>query len=95
MGSFLRLSGLLLALALLWLLFAPGVGGLAWWSKRAELRQLQEETAQLARDNAQLEADIERLQNDPAFLEEVARREHQLLRKNEQVFDFSSPSAKE
>lgn len=93
-GRLLRLSGVLLVVALLWLFFAPGVGVLAWWGKRAELRQLERESAMLAEENARLEESINRLQNDPLYLEEVARKEHLLLRRDEQVFDFSSGDSK-
>jgi cell division protein FtsB len=84
-----RLFGVLLIIILAWLFFAPGAGILAWWSKRSELSTLERETSQLEAANTLLQEDIDRLAKDPAYLEELARKEHNLLRKNEQVFDFS------
>ncbi|MEE4135236.1 MAG: septum formation initiator family protein [Desulforhopalus sp.] len=84
-----RLFGALLIVILAWLFFAPGAGILAWWSKRSELSTLEGETSQLEAANTLLQEDIDRLADDPAYLEELARKEHNLLRKNEQVFDFS------
>lgn len=80
---------MVIGVALLWLLFAPGTGVVALLKKREELRGLQQKTVQLEEDNAKLEQDIERLQNDAGYLEEIARKEYGLLRKNEQVYDFS------
>jgi cell division protein FtsB len=86
---FVRLFGALLIVILAWLLFAPGAGIFSWWTKRSELSTLEGETSQLEAANTLLQKDIDRLANDPAYLEELARKEHHLLRKNEQVFDFS------
>lgn len=86
----------LVVVALLWITFLPGSGLLALWKKRAELKTLQQQTVVLERENAQLQEDIDRLQNDPAYLEEIARKQHNLLKKNERVFDFRpKKSAKE
>lgn len=79
----------LVVLALLWVVFSPGSGVLALWKKRSELKTLQEQTAQLEEENARLQQEIDKLQNDPSYLEDVARREHKLLKKNERVFEFA------
>lgn len=84
-----RISAVVMGIALLWLLFAPGTGVVALLKKREELRSLEEKTVQLEADNAKLQQDIERLQNDAGYLEEIARKDYGLLRKNEQVYDFS------
>jgi len=78
--------------AFLWLVFAPSTGLLALWHKRAELHALQRKSAQLTKENEKLHREIDRLQHDPAYLEEVARRDYGLLKKNERVYDFSKQS---
>ena len=77
-------------LALLWIVFSPGAGLLTLWRKRSELHNLEQQNVALEEENTQLQEIIDKLQNDPAYLEEVARREHNLLKKNERVFEFSS-----
>lgn len=79
----------LLVFFLAWMFFAPGSGLLVIWKKRSELQSLQERNQQLEATNAQLQQEIDKLQNDPVYLEEVARRQHNLLKKNERVFEFA------
>lgn len=78
---------------MLWILFAPGTGVVALLKKRKELHNLQQKTVQLEEDNNKLQKDIERLQNDSGYLEEIARKEYGLLKKNERVYDFSRKKA--
>jgi cell division protein FtsB len=93
---FLRISVALVAIALLWVLLAPGSGLLSLWKKHQELQRLQQQTVQLEKENEALRKDIERLQNDPGYLEEIARKDYGLLKKNERVFEFAPrKSAKE
>jgi cell division protein FtsB len=87
---------LLVVLALLWVVFSPGSGLVTIWRKRSEIKNLQQQNVALEEENAQLQKGIDKLQNDPAHLEEVARREYNLLKKNERVFEFApKKSAKE
>jgi cell division protein FtsB len=79
----------LLVLAVLWIIFAPGSGVVTLMSKRSELKRLQQETTQIEQQIDRLQEDIDRLHNDPEYLEEVARRNFGLLKKNEKVYDFS------
>jgi cell division protein FtsB len=90
-----RAVALLTVLGLAWLLFSPGTGLLSVFSTRSELQKLKAETAELSRENAVLEAEINKMKNDPAYLEEVARRDFGLLKPNERVFDFSRPERDE
>jgi cell division protein FtsB len=76
------------AVAVLWVFLAPGSGIMALLSKISEQKKLEQEIAQLKQENEELQNDINRLENDPLYLEEVARREYGLLKKNERVFDF-------
>jgi cell division protein FtsB len=74
----------------LWLLFFPGTGLLSLWKKRSELHVLEEDLAIIQQENVKLQKDIERLEHDSAYLEHHARKELNLLRRNETVFDFST-----
>lgn len=80
---------LILLSGVLWLVFAPGKGLIALHLKRNTVQSLEEETGLLKEDNAKLTGDIEKMKNDPGHLEEVARRDFDLLKKNERVYDFS------
>lgn len=88
-----RITVLLVAAVSLWLLFAPGTGVLSLFRQRAELQNLKVKNTELAQENKELQEEVERLLNDPAYLEEIARREYGLLKKNEYIYDFS-PAAK-
>lgn len=92
----LRISIALVVIALLWVLFAPGLSVRTLLQKRHELQALQQKTGQLEEENEALRKDIYRLQNDPGYLEEIARKDLGLLKKNERVFEFAPrKSAKE
>lgn len=86
----------LLLAAVLWIVFSPGTGLVSLRGHRNDLQQLEQKIAELEKENHDLQAEIEGLQNDPEYLEEIARKEYGLLRKNERVYDFSknSPSKK-
>lgn len=80
---------ILIVLAVVWLILSPQSGLLALWKKRSELQDLQQQTVVLQEENDRLQKEIDRLENDPQYLEEIARREHNLLKKNERVFEFA------
>lgn len=86
---------LIILTGILLLLFAPGRGLVAIYLKRQDVQNLQEETTLLKEDNTKLSGDIEQMKNDPEHLEEVARRDFDLLKKNERVYDFSKQEKKE
>lgn len=89
-----RITALLAALALAWLVFAPRSGLWSLLRQHSRLVELERKAIQLEQDNKELEKEISRLKNDPSYLEEVARREHGLLKKNEYIYDFSQPKGK-
>lgn len=91
---FYRIVAVLLTASLAWLILAPQSGVLALLQKRAKMKSLQHKTLLLERSNKELEQEINRLRTDPAYLEEVARREHGLLKKNEIIYDFSQQKKK-
>jgi cell division protein FtsB len=75
--------------SILWLLFAPGTGVYSLLKLRNKALELEKQTVELNRTNKELQAEIDRLKNDPGYLEQIAREKYGLLKKNEQVFDFS------
>ena len=52
---------------------------------KQERNSLQESNEQIARDNIALSAEIDRLENDPEYIEDVARRELGMIRKDELI----------
>jgi cell division protein FtsB len=87
--------GLLVAVFfLLWILFAPGRGYFQYRKLQREISALTQENSQLEAKNAELSKDIKRLQSDDTYLEEVARKKHGLLKKNETVYEFEAPKKK-
>ena len=86
---FVKFAVVTILLALLWVIFSPDAGIWTVIQRRSDLYHLQQETVKLEKENGVLQSEIDRLQNDPAYLEEVARKKYGLLKKNERVFDFS------
>jgi cell division protein FtsB len=83
----------LVIMALLWIIFSPGSGIVTLMSKRSELKKLQEDTARIEQEIKELQKEIDLLHNDPHYLEDIARKDYGLLKKNERVFDFSKPQS--
>lgn len=79
----------LVVVSFLWLLLAPGTGVYSLLKARNKVSNLEAETQELIRANEELRAEIDRLKNDPEYLERIAREKYGLMKKNEQVFDFS------
>ena len=75
-------------LLILWIIFAPNRGILALYKSRKEIQRLQAENSKLVEENMVLQEEINRLQNDPAFLEEKARKEYGMLKDNEVLYIF-------
>ncbi|MGW8160759.1 MAG: FtsB family cell division protein [Desulfobulbales bacterium] len=78
----------ILALLILWIIFAPGKGIVALHRLQNEMEKLQTANSRLTQENEALQAEIKKLQNDPAFLEEKARKEYGMLKKNEVLYLF-------
>lgn len=83
-----RLIAALVVLGFLWVIFAPKIGVVSLINKRSELEHLQAEKQMLLEKNNVLQQKIERIEKDDAYLEQVARNKHGLLKKNEIVFEF-------
>ena len=75
-------------LLVLWFLFAPGRGYLHYRKLHREVENLTRENSRLEAQNAELVKDIRRLKSDEAYIEDVARKKHGLLKKDEMVYDF-------
>jgi cell division protein FtsB len=88
------LGALFLVLLLLWVLFAPKSGLVPYLKLRQEIAVLTEENNVLEARKKELVEDIKRLRSDDKYLEDVARKKHGLLKKNETVFEFEPPKTK-
>ena len=75
-------------LIILWIIFAPNRGILDLNRSQKEIERLQIENRKLLEENTALQEEINRLQNDPAYLEEKARKEYGLLKENEVLYIF-------
>lgn len=79
---------------LLWVIFAPERGLFHYLQLKKQITALTEENSRLEARNTELTEDINRLRSDDKYLEEVARKKHGLLRKDETVFEFEPPKSK-
>ncbi|MFZ5766098.1 MAG: FtsB family cell division protein [Thermodesulfobacteriota bacterium] len=71
----------------LWLTFSPN-GLLAYRAVMKEKEAVLAENERLREENRVLQQTLEKIRNDPSYLEEIARRDHKFLKKNEKVFEF-------
>ena len=76
--------GVLAGAALLFSLFGE-VGILSTWRMGRSQKQLVEENARLREDNARLRAEVDKLRTNPAYIEEIARKELGLIGRKENV----------
>lgn len=84
-----RLGLLFALLGFFVLLLLPGRGIFHHRSLKKELEKVARENAQLRQANISLNEEIERLKKDDNYIEELAREKHGMLKKNEEVYDFS------
>lgn len=70
-----------------WLFFSPN-GILTYYHLKKQIEAVKAENEQLKEENRLLQQKIAKIKNDPAYLEELARQEYDLLKKNELVFEF-------
>ena len=75
---------------LLWVLFAPERGYLQYRKLQSEVTGMNLEKNRLEAKNIELAEEIRRLRSDDVYLEDVARKRHGLLKKNETVYEFDS-----
>lgn len=88
--KFIQLAGLLaVILILLWVIFSSSTGIVRFFQANQEREALQIANKNLEEKNKQLQNEVDRLEHDPAAIEEVARKEFGLIKKNEIIYDFS------
>jgi cell division protein FtsB len=90
----LRVSLLLGVLLLLAIFFAPGRGLYFLHQEKQRVAEINADKKAMTEKNNALREEIKRLKTDERYLEEVARQQHGLLKKEEQVFDFSPKESK-
>ena len=74
--------------------FTPGKGLYFLRKQKIQVAALNAEKQELVEKNNALREEIKRLKTDVHYLEEVAREQHGLLKKDEMVFDFSPKEQK-
>lgn len=84
----------LVILLLLALFFTPGKGLFFLRKQKVQVAALRTENQELVEKNNALREEIKRVKTDTSYLEEVARGQHGLLKKDEVVFDFSPKEKK-
>src|SRR5665647_1601704 len=89
-----RISLLLLVILLLAIFFTPGKGMFFLRRQKMQVVALNAEKQEMMEKNNSLREEIRRLKTDVQYLEEVARGQHGLLKKDEIVFDFSPKDPK-
>ncbi|MBU0665129.1 MAG: septum formation initiator family protein [Proteobacteria bacterium] len=90
-----RISLLLLIILLLAIFFTPGKGLYFLRKQKLQVVALNAEKQELVEKNTALREEIKRLKTDVHYLEEVAREQRGLLKKDEMVFDFSPKAQKQ
>ncbi|MFW8601528.1 FtsB family cell division protein [Desulfobacterota bacterium M19] len=76
-----------------WIYFSP-YGLRNYLDMRSRLARVSTEVNNLRKQNKALRREIRHLQSDPAYQEEIARRNFNMLKRNEMIFDFSRPGKK-
>ena len=89
-----RISFLLVAILLLLIFFTPGKGLFFLRRQKMQISALNAEKQELVEKNNALRAEVMRMKTDMRYLEDVAREQHGLLKKDETVFDFSPKDQK-
>jgi cell division protein FtsB len=85
-----QLAGLLAVVAiLLWVVFSPTSGLVRFFQANEEQEHVRTANQNLQQENTMLQQEVNRLENDPATIEEVARKKFGFLKENEILYDFS------
>ena len=82
-------AGLFFALlVILWTVFAPNRGLMDMIRTQKKLENFQADNSRLEEENKALREEIDKLQDDPAYLEEKARKDFGMLKENEVLYIF-------
>jgi cell division protein FtsB len=79
----------IILLILLWVVFSSRTGIVRFFQVNREKEAVQTANKDLEQKNKQLQDEVDRLEKDPATIEEVARKQFGLIKKNEIIYDFS------
>lgn len=77
------------------MLSVPAWKGVQYMRLAHELSRVRAENRRLVEENQRFRREIERLVHDPAYFEEVARKEYGLLKNNEVLYHTPGGRAKE
>lgn len=80
-------SVLIVTVVGVWSIFGP-YGALKYYGVANELNEILAQNEQLRESNTALRQEINKLKKDPIYLEEVARRQFGLIKKNEVIYEF-------
>lgn len=87
-SRFIKIVAILIVIAFLWLLFAPGMGLVSIYQEHSRLETLRQQKMSLEQQNAALQQEIDKINSDIEYFERLAREKHGLLKKNETLFNF-------
>jgi cell division protein FtsB len=85
---------IIISILTLFIYFAPGKGIYHQNKLEAEIVSLEEKNKLLVKKNSQLQQEIAKLENNDEYIEEIARKKHGLLKKNEILFEFKADENK-
>jgi len=80
-------SVLIISVAGAWSIFGP-YGALKYYGMTKELHEILIQNEQLREANTALQQEVSKLKHDPIYLEDVARRQFGLIKKNEVIYEF-------
>lgn len=76
-------------LLLLWILFAPN-GAMRYLRLQRQVTDILAANGEITKQNKELEAEVQRLEKDKSYIEDIARMNYGLIKKNEIIFQFKS-----
>jgi len=82
-------TAVIILLILLWVVFSSRTGIIRFFQTNRERAAVQTANKDLELKNKQVQDEVDRLEKDPATIEEVARKQFGLIKKNEIIYDFS------
>jgi cell division protein FtsB len=83
------LAAILVAIGLVGITFAPGIGGVALHRQHQQVRAAQELNLKLRTDNELGQKSIAAAKENPDYLEEVSRGAFNLVQRDEVILDYS------
>ena len=81
------IGSILFLLLALWILLSPS-GYLKYYQVKNQYNKLRKLNSELKTENQSLRIEIDKLKNDEKYIEEIARKEYGMLKKNEVVYQF-------